>query len=115
MAKDRTYRTSRLPLLMDEDDDPASGVANLFDVAMVLAVSLMVAMISFMKMNDFFTEDSMTIVKNPGKRNMEIIRKEGKKIEKYTPSDVSGGSQGTGKRIGTAYQLENGEIIYIPE
>ena len=97
-----------------EDDDPATGMVNLFDVAMVLAVSLMVAMVSFMKMNDIFTEDTMTIVKNPGKKNMEIIRKEGKKIEKYTPAETDG-SKGKGKRIGTAYQLENGEIVYIPE
>ena len=113
MGGNRSFQKTRLSLY-DDDDDPSSGVINLFDVAMVLAVSLMVAMVSFMKMNDFFTNDSMTIVKNPGKQDMEIIRKEGKKIEKYTPSET-GSADGKGKRIGTAYQLENGEIIYIPE
>jgi hypothetical protein len=47
---------------------------------------------------------------------MEIIRKDGRKIERYTAAESSGGSpEGRGRRVGTAYQLENGEIIYIPE
>ena len=45
---------------------------------------------------------------------MEIIMKEGGKINKYTPSEEQ--SSGTkGKRVGIAYELENGEIIYVPE
>lgn len=47
---------------------------------------------------------------------MEIITKEGQEIRKYTPSDSQSQSDGSmGRRVGTAYQLENGEIIYIPE
>jgi hypothetical protein len=54
------------------------------------------------------------MVKNPGRENMEIITKEGGKVNRYTPS----GSPSTGrkgKRVGIAYELENGEIIYVPE
>ncbi len=100
-----------------EEDDPISAVANLFDVAMVFAVALIVAMVSFMKMTDFLTEDEVTIVKNPGKKNMEIIRKKGETIEKFKSDTNSSSSRsdGNGKRIGVAYELENGEIIYIPE
>ncbi len=114
MAENKYAFKSRL-IIFDEDDDPSNGLINLFDVSMVLAVSLMVAMVSFMKMNDFFSQESLTIVKNPGKENMEIIRKEGKKIEKYKPANVNGNKDGRGRRIGAAYELENGEIIYIPE
>lgn len=97
-----------------EDTDPLSGLANLFDVAMVFAVALIVAMVSFMKMGDLLTGKDVTIVKNPGKSDMEIIKKKGKKIERYkTAKDFSGG--GRGKRVGVAYQLENGEIIYVLE
>jgi len=47
---------------------------------------------------------------------MEIITREGEKINRYTPSDTESPTSGNrGKRVGTAYQLENGEIIYIPE
>jgi hypothetical protein len=47
---------------------------------------------------------------------MEIITKKGEKIERYTPSDnQSSSDQSRGRRVGVAYQLENGEIIYVPE
>ena len=46
---------------------------------------------------------------------MEIITKKGEKIERYTADKNSESSGDKGKRVGTAYQLENGEIIYVPE
>lgn len=111
----RHFLKRRKPNIQDDDDDPLSVVVNLFDVAMVFAVSLMVAMVMHMNMSDFFGKENFTIVKNPGKENMEIITKEGNKIKKYSPSEQNGDSKTKGKRIGTAYQLENGEIIYVPE
>jgi hypothetical protein len=46
---------------------------------------------------------------------MEIITKEGNKINKYTPSEDQSKDRKKGKRVGIAYELENGEIIYVPE
>ena len=98
----------------EEDTDPLSVIVNLFDVAMVFAVALMVAIVMHMNMTELFTQEDYTIVKNPGKDNMEIITKIGNKIEKYTPSEEQ--SSGTkGRRVGVAYELESGEIIYVPE
>jgi len=99
----------------EEDTDPLSVIVNLFDVAMVFAVALMVAMVMHMNMTEVFTQEDYTIVKNPGKDNMEIITKEGSKIEKYTPSQDQSSSQKKGRKVGIAYELENGEIIYVPE
>lgn len=99
-----------------EDDDPMSVVSNLFDVAMVFAVALMVALVTRYNMTEMFSQEDFTMVKNPGKDNMEIITKEGQKINRYTPSeDQSQKSGNRGKRVGIAYELENGEIIYVPE
>ncbi|MBR7157047.1 MAG: DUF2149 domain-containing protein [Bacteroidales bacterium] len=99
-----------------EDDDPMSVVSNLFDVAMVFAVALMVALVSRYNMTEMFSKEDFTMVKNPGKENMEIITKEGEKINRYTPSEDQSNQNGKkGKRVGVAYQLENGEIIYVPE
>ena len=98
-----------------EETDPLSVVVNLFDVAMVFAVALMVAMVMHLNMTEVFTQEDYTIVKNPGKQNMEIITKEGNKINKYTPSEQQSTDQQKGKRVGVAYELENGEIIYVPE
>ena len=99
-----------------EEDDPMSTVSNLFDVAMVFAVALMVALVTRYNMTEMFSKEDFSMVKNPGKENMEIITKEGKKINKYTPSkDQSSKDHNKGKKVGVAYQLENGEIIYVPE
>ena len=45
---------------------------------------------------------------------MEIIIKKENKITKYKAADNTEGT-GKGRRVGIAYELENGEIIYIPE
>lgn len=101
--------------LADEDIDPMATVSNLFDVAMVFAVALMVALVARYKMTEVFSKEDFTMVKNPGKANMEIITKKGEKIDTYKASDETISSGNKGKRIGIAYQLENGEVIYIPE
>lgn len=98
-----------------EDSDPMSVVSNLFDVAMVFAVALMVALVSRYNMTEMFSQEDFTMVKNPGKENMEIITKEGEKINRYTPSEDNRVSGSKGKRVGIAYELENGDIIYVPE
>ena len=97
------------------DSDPMGTVANLFDVAMVFAVALMVALVSRFNMTEMFSKEDFTMVKNPGKENMEIITKEGQTITKYKPSESQEKSGKKGKKVGIAYEMENGEIIYVPE
>lgn len=103
-------------LRKEEDNDPMSVVGNLFDVAMVFAVALMVALVTRYSMTEIFSQEDFTIVKNPGKENMEIITKEGETVNRYTHSENQDAKEGSrGRRVGIAYELENGEIIYIPE
>ena len=59
----------------DEDSDPLSVVVNLFDVAMVFAVALMVAMVMHMNMTEVFTQEDFTIVKNPGSHLFTLIKR----------------------------------------
>lgn len=93
-----------------------SVVGNLFDVAMVFAVALMVALVGRYNMTEMFSQEDFTIVKNPGKEDMEIITKEGEIINRYRASDERQQSDSPrGRKVGTAYELENGEIIYIPD
>lgn len=106
------------PILAEDEnnDNPLGMLTNLFDVAMVFAVALMVALVAHYNMSEIFSKEDYTIVKNPGADNMEIIMKEGDKTKKYTPSENEDTSPGSkGRRVGSAYQLEDGEIIYIPE
>ena len=97
------------------DSDPMGTVANLFDVAMVFAVALMVALVSRFNMTEMFSKEDFTMVKNPGKENMEIITKEGQEIKRSEPCEEQETSGKRGKKVGVAYQLESGEIIYVPE
>ena len=97
------------------EDDPIASVANLFDVAMVFAVALMVALVSRVSMTEMFTREDFTMVKNPGKENMEIITKKGEEITRYKSGNSTNSEGNKGKRVGIAYELENGEIIYVPE
>ncbi len=99
----------------DEDIDPMSVVSNLFDVAMVFALALMVALVSRYNMTEMFSQDDFTMVKNPGTEQMEIITKEGQTINRYTASDEQSTTGNKGRKVGVAYELESGEIIYIPE
>lgn len=97
----------------EAETDPLEGMVNLFDVAMVFAMALMIAVVTRMHIPEMFTDTDFTMVKNPGGENMEIIVKKDREIERYEASGESGA--GKGKRVGTAYQLESGEIIYVPE
>ena len=96
-------------LRKEEDNDPMSVVSNLFDVAMVFAVALMVALISRYSMTEMFSQEDFTMVKNPGKENMEIITKEGEKINRYTPSEDTSSQNGKkGKLPILGYPLLDG-------
>lgn len=104
-------------LRKEEDSDPISVVSNLFDVAMVFACSFNGCPCQpATTMTEVFSQEDFTMVKNPGKENMEIITKEGEKINRYTPSEDQDKKEGKrGKKVGIAYELDNGEIIYVPE
>ena len=83
---------------------------------MVFAVALMVALVSRYSMTEMFSQEDFTMVKNPGKENMEIITKEGEKINRYNPQRrYFLTEREKRKESSIAYELENGEIIYVPE
>ncbi|MFC4297259.1 DUF2149 domain-containing protein [Castellaniella hirudinis] len=97
-----------------DDMDPLGFLINLFDVALVFALALMIALVSNLKMADLLTAKDFTMVKNPGKPDMEIITREAGKVSRYVAGDAQAGSR-QGERVGTAYRLQSGEIIYVPD
>ena len=95
-------------------EDPLSGVANLFDIGLVFVVSLLLALMSVYHLQDFFNEKSeITILKKSPQGKYEIIIKKGKVIKAYKMTGKIG--RGEGEKLGTAYRLKDGRIIYIPE
>ncbi len=106
----------RASLLQQDNDDPLSVVVNLFDVAMVFAVSLMVAMVMHLSMNEVFGKEDFTVIKNPGAANMEIVIKKGKEIKTFQATDQEAKPDGDlGRKVGTAYKMSDGRIIYVPD
>ena len=97
----------------NDDFDPRETLVNLFDVAMVFAVALMVAFVIQSRMTEFLTAEDATFVKNAGKPDMEIIVKKDNKISRFKSEKTAG--SGKGQRVGIAYRLESGEVIYVPE
>jgi hypothetical protein len=59
-----------------------------------------------------FMQDKITIIRNEGKSNMEIITKEGHKVTKFKASGASG--EGNGEKAGTAYRMKDGTMVYVP-
>lgn len=96
------------------EEDPLSGVANLFDVSVVFIVGLMITLFSIYRMGDLVDPNSeVTMVKTNARGEREIIVKKGTTINAYR---VTGKTMtGDGERLGTAYRLANGQIIYVPE
>jgi hypothetical protein len=83
---------------------------NLVDVFLVVIGVLLIAVIE----NPLrpFVEENVTIIRNEGKLNMEIIVKDGKKVTKF--QSVGSSIEGDGEMAGTAYRLKDGSMVYVP-
>jgi hypothetical protein len=87
------------------EDDPGAGLLNLFDVWIAFAVALLLAMISYYGKTS--TENAAL------QAQLEALRSKGVTIEHYRPTQEK--MTGEGMRLGTAYRLSNGEVVYIPD
>ncbi len=112
-----SFQTRMNRLLSDdsdatENDSPLGTLANLFDVSMVFAVALMVALVSFLKVPTLLQQKNYTIITNPGTPEMEMIVKEGQEIKHYEATGATGA--GEGELLGKAYRLPDGKVVYVP-
>ena len=96
------------------ENDPLSGVANLFDIGLVFIVGLIITLFTAYHLQDLFSEKSeLTIMKKSENGQMEILTKKGKKIKAIKVTKEK--ALGRGVRLGTAYRLEDGSMVYVPE
>ncbi|MBK6726789.1 MAG: DUF2149 domain-containing protein [Xanthomonadales bacterium] len=103
--------SSRLRLLDDAEDDPILSVVNLIDVFLVLVAALLLAMAQ--SPLSPFSAERFTLVRNPGEANMEVIVKDGEKIERYRAEGQIG--SGEGRKAGVAYRMADGSMVYVPD
>lgn len=94
-----------------EADDPILSLVNLIDVFLVIIAALLLA-VAKTPLNSF-SQDKLTIIRNAGQPDMEIIIKDGRKIERYQGS--SGSGEGRGVKAGSAYRMQDGSMVYVPE
>ena len=97
-----------------EDEDPLAGVANLLDVGLVFIVGLIISLFAAYRLEGLLDQTTkMTVVKQTEDGRMEIITKDGQKIEAVEVTRQQ--AEGRGVRLGVAYRLEDGSMVYLPE
>lgn len=102
----------RTRLLDDtEDDDPILSVVNLIDVFLVIIAALLIA-VARHPLNPFAAGD-LTVIRNAGQPDMEIVLKKGDQISRFRGEGEAGA--GRGVKAGTAYRMEDGSLVYVPE
>lgn len=98
----------------DSGDDPLAGIVNLFDISVVFIVSLILTLFSVYRMQDLFNEKAeFTVMKQAKDGELEIITKKGKKVTAMKVRKEK--AEGRGERLGTAYKLEDGSLVYVPD
>lgn len=96
------------------EEDPLAGVANLFDLSLVFIVAVLMALFAVFSEQDILKPNSeWTITKKNDKGELEIITKKNNeiKVQKVTDKTLSG----NGTKLGIAYKLEDGRIVYVEE
>lgn len=95
------------------DDDPLAGVANLFDIGIVFALGFMVSLISALNLLDMFDPETKVTITKEREDGLEITVREGNQTTIRRLSKQIG--SGDGVRLGTAYRLEDGTVVYVPD
>jgi len=95
----------------DEELNPIVSAVNLIDVFLVIIAALLIALAQ--NPLNVFSADDVTVIKNAGKPNMEVIVKKGKEIKQYKSNGAIG--NGEGSRAGVAYKMADGSFVYVPE
>lgn len=95
-----------------EADDPTAGLVNLFDIWMVFAVAVLLAFVQ-MGGAQALRERSAHASASAASASREDLPKE---RMHPTPMQLTREKlSGEGERLGTAYRLKSGQIVYVPD
>ena len=92
------------------DDDPSAGLINLFDVWVAFSLALLLALVSCLCHT--CPLDGETADPASTRQARQDVR-DPRKMLHYRPTDET--LNGEGKRLGVAYRLQNGEVVYVPD
>lgn len=92
------------------EDDPLSGLVNLFDLWMVFSIALLLALVSACRMQELLSKApaEATEAKSDTAPSMQQT-----KLDQFRVSTEK--LTGEGHRLGTAYRLKSGEVVYVPD
>ncbi|BBU63710.1 hypothetical protein MSC49_36450 [Methylosinus sp. C49] len=95
-------------------EDPIAGVANLFDASVVFIVSMMIALFMAYNMMDLLDPNAkVTMTRKGSDGSLEVITREGSQIKVQKVTDKKLG--GEGERLGAAFRLKDGRVVYVPD
>lgn len=97
----------RLRLSDPGHDDPLEGMANLFDLGVVFALGFGIAILAQVAKRDP-AQAAKALQKSP-----EAVPEQAAALHRYRSTDDHLGGNGT--RLGTAYRLASGDVVYVPE
>ena len=93
------------------EDDPGAGLLNLFDVWIAFSVALLLALFGYLQSTTLRTDvapDAKSTITSG-----EPLLKAIKKAPRFRPTHAP--MTGEGMRLGTAYRLKTGEVVYVPD
>lgn len=96
------------------DDDPLSLLANLFDLSIVLAIAFLLTALGTLSLGEMIgSSEEWVLMRRSDSGAAEVLSRQGKSIRIHRLSAREAGGQGM--RLGVAYELEDGEVIYVPD
>ena len=91
------------------EDDPGAGLLNLLDVWVAFSVALLLALFGYLHSVRALAPAE---ARQPDKLPVAALQK-ALKMPHFRPANDA--STGEGTRLGVAYQLQSGEVVYVPE
>lgn len=87
------------------DDDPLSGLVNLVDVWMVFAIAVVLALVGASQVSQKPSSSAAV------DQNLPDVEQTTLDHFRISTEKLSG----EGQRLGTAYRLASGEVVYVPD
>lgn len=92
------------------EGDPLAGLVNLFDLWMVFSIALLLALVSYSHLPEHPSREAAS---QDTKSTTEQLQQQTHKLDRFRMSHDK--LTGEGQRLGTAYRLKNGEVVYVPD
>lgn len=91
------------------EEDPSAGLLNLLDVWVAFSVALLLALFSYLQNTPVLERTSET---ESFSQHVPSLQ-DALKMPRFRPTHDP--LTGNGTRLGVAYRLNSGEVVYVPE